>query len=132
MSVNSLGLSPCVRGHLFISHHKAAANGSIPVCTGPPHHPVICMGVCRVYPRVYGATPGAVPTRLIVRGLSPCVRGHRLPVESVRLGRGSIPVCTGPPPHSRACSDSSGVYPRVYGSTALNPSTLTFTKGLSP
>ena len=52
--------------------------GSIPACAGEPFSPYQQPYGNRVYPRVCGGTLTYDGTKLILRGLSPRVRGNRL------------------------------------------------------
>ena len=65
-------------------------------------------------------------------GLSPCVRGY--PTETSVCDKiiGSIPVCTGLPTTRNGVLGGSGVYPRVYGATAIGPRSMIEELGLSP
>ena len=85
-----------------------------------------------VYPRVYGGT-GAVPRdEMIALGLSPRVRGNPSRSSWARRGVRSIPACTGEPFRNRPQAKSRGVYPRVYGGTALALVAAEQFDGLSP
>ncbi len=91
------GLSPCVRGYLFVAVIEGEREGSIPVCTGLPRASPRRSPAAWVYPRVYGATERLPDELLDTEGLSPCVRGYREDVGPARHRQGSIPVCTGLP-----------------------------------
>ena len=54
---------------------------------------------------------------LIIRGLSPRVRGNQLPRHQLLGMRGSIPACAGEPRSCAAAAQSHAVYPRVCGGT---------------
>ena len=85
-----------------------------------------------VYPRVCGGTITSSTLCVILRGLSPRVRGnHRLPLE-VRISHGSIPACAGEPDSHRGSRSSQQVYPRVCGGTTLTSPNLQWLEGLSP
>ena len=91
------GLSPRVRGNLWIPPRHTIAKRSIPACTGEPRAVARAAGSERVYPRVYGGTRA---------------------VQLAHFARAwSIPACTGEPIHCVECDDRRGVYPRVYGGT---------------
>ena len=92
--------------------------GSIPACAGEPGRgcPDFRRGV--VYPRVCGGTELAGSSVEITPGLSPRVRGNRVPLLLLLLlFRGSIPACAGEPPSAAEAAANSGVYPRVCGGT---------------
>ena len=88
---------------------------SIPACAGEPHEQPPMRAVQPVYPRVCGGPAHTARLVLPLAGLSPRVRGSRLPVCGHSLLPGSIPACAGEPhvPHVRR--HSQPVYPRVCG-----------------
>ena len=88
--------------------------------------------LCRVYPRVCGGTrsPGA-PTAAWC-GLSPRVRGNRLPFLPGDPDPGSIPACAGEPFLIITYSSNRKVYPRVCGGTHAGYMRTFNTIGLSP
>ena len=53
-------------------------------------------------------------------GLSPRVRGNRLPTGGATGQGRSIPACTGEPVPQAGASSGFGVYPRVWGNRAFN------------
>ena len=111
------GLSPRVRGNRSRRRTGPTAGGSIPACTGEPMWEMLSSNWSKVYPRVYGGTRRRLNAERLQGGLSPRVRGNQRRPPSPRIGRGSIPACTGEPrstPESRA---AYRVYPRVYGGT---------------
>src|SRR5690625_4505211 len=69
---------------------------------------------------------------LIALGLSPCVWGHQSIVFFVVPTHGSIPMCMGPPPLAIPPHCKNGVYPHVYGATALKKCPASVGTGLSP
>ena len=71
-----------------------------------------------VYPRVYGGTSAKALSTSTRIGLSPRVRGNRLPRHAGDVVKGSIPACTGEPPCAGVGGGCQEVYPRVYGGTA--------------
>ena len=114
------GLSPRVRGIPPPVPRHDAVQGSIPACTGNPiarRHVHVQLAV---YPRVYGESGAGDVHRPLTRGLSPRVRG--IPPMAGRFlePRRSIPACTGNPPADPGTSTIVGVYPRVYGESALD------------
>ena len=127
-----VGLSPRVRGNHELTALRKQFDGSIPACAGepstqPPHRPG-----SGVYPRVCGGTRVAETVRLASPGLSPRVRGNRLPSDGAhRLSR-SIPACAGEPTSGSPGAAPSAVYPGVCGGT-FSPLMPTWIKtGLSP
>ena len=116
-SIDSIGLSPCVRGHRIRKGAPLCNRGSIPVCTGSPDPQSKTEIYTQVYPRVYGVTGYFTLDTQLVHGLSPCVRGHRSPRRATLPVRRSIPVCTGSPPEPPPSGSCGTVYPRVYGVT---------------
>ena len=80
------GLSPRVRGNHPRDPHAEPEEGSIPACAGEPTRKKSTTLVFRVYPRVCGGTPCAREQHLAQQGLSPRVRGNRVPA---RGGRGA-------------------------------------------
>ena len=113
-----IGLSPRVRGNRqavdLPPHHLR----SIPACTGEPRDFTISHLSPAVYPRVYGGTIGLPFRGIILRGLSPRVRGNPPPAWLCLQVRGSIPACTGEPVVPVAPVIHHSVYPRVYGGTS--------------
>src|SRR5690625_7847804 len=110
----SVGLSPCVWGHLL---HITKANslfGSIPMCMGPPTFYSYFAFIAWVYPHVYGATSESSRPCRPKQGLSPCVWGHPLHASQCSCRAGSIPMCMGPPKTHPKGKIMTGVYPHVY------------------
>src|SRR5690625_2001543 len=85
-----------------------------------------------VYPHVYGATEAYQYYLAFFEGLSPCVWGHPLSYECRDPGRGSIPMCMGPPSRIKKCQSRHWVYPHVYGATSLLTRQYIPAPGLSP
>ena len=71
------GLSPRVRGSPPSDPSDGFEGRSIPACAGEPPGHGIPPGVIRVYPRVCGGAPLAIPRTASRGGLSPRVRGSR-------------------------------------------------------
>ena len=137
MSVSSatryvMGLSPCLRGHLFLDGLLHRVNGSIPVPTGSPLRSSFPPSLTRVYPRAYGVTLYLRCGFVGRDGLSPCLRGHQIGDGVVDLHNGSIPVPTGSPRGRRPVPARPWVYPRAYGVTMPPSSRRTRSSGLSP
>ena len=80
---SEMGLSPRVRGNLFVEEAVCILEGSIPACAGEPRHTRSMHGIHGVYPRVCGGTVGDSIIRQADKGLSPRVRGNR-PQEQAR------------------------------------------------
>ena len=126
------GLSPRVRGSLGGFNHPRYVVGSIPACAGQPvTHRSGRFGIW-VYPRVCGAAVTNMRMRRSSHGLSPRVRGSRLPrLPRVRPYR-SIPACAGQPPPSSSTCPPGSVYPRVCGAASGTDIRCPFNPGLSP
>ncbi len=126
------GLSPRVRGNLRQQHQPDIYPGSIPACTGEPRNRCRSRRLPEVYPRVYGGTTITRDTEIAGLGLSPRVRGNRLPPNRERQLRRSIPACTGEPDAGHRLLSLHKVYPRVYGGTGRWASAVIASQGLSP
>ena len=89
------GLSPRVRGKLFITGGDVMEKGSIPACAGETKKHIVLSTSGAVYPRVCGGNGWLTARRGWSTGLSPRVRGKR--GERGNPGRlaGSIPACAG-------------------------------------
>ena len=111
------GLSPRVRGNPPHTPRGRPCPGSIPACAGEPHDDECGNGRNRVYPRVCGGTPVAIPEAGHVQGLSPRVRGNPLRLGLIVVVDRSIPACAGEPPASQSDTRPDRVYPRVCGGT---------------
>ena len=128
----ALGLSPRVRGNLFLVHPHGMEMGSIPACAGEPSPSRRSSSGTWVYPRVCGGT-GVVDTgATCALGLSPRVRGNLFLVHPHGMEMGSIPACAGEPSPSRRSSSGTWVYPRVCGGTACMWWSGRLLMGLSP
>ena len=73
------GLSPRVRGNPVSAYLQADAMRSIPACAGEPGAYSWPWDRSAVYPRVCGGTVGGAAAVCLEAGLSPRVRGNRLP-----------------------------------------------------
>ncbi len=92
-----VGLSPRVRGnrrHLCKPRYPVL---SIPACAGEPSRGAMPGVPEGVYPRVCGGTHRMNTPRQCPRGLSPRVRGNRIPRPENRPSERSIPACAGEP-----------------------------------
>ena len=131
-AIKQSGLSPRVRGNLSALPSSTIAARSIPACAGEPTRPCSEVRTPTVYPRVCGGTtvpPRAPPVKL---GLSPRVRGNRLPLVQNELIPGSIPACAGEPAPNPMTAKTSAVYPRVCGGTYITSKVFRNSVGLSP
>ena len=113
-----MGLSPRVRGNPRPARSGGTPHRSIPACAGEPdwRQPHLTIGM--VYPRVCGGTCGFPRASIRANGLSPRVRGNRVPHGGEHLPQGSIPACAGEPAGQWASPMCREVYPRVCGGTA--------------
>ena len=93
----SVGLSPRMRGYLFIPSRSLCLARSIPADAGLPSCPPVDPPSGRVYPRGCGATEVIQASLQAVVGLSPRMRGYRPEVKPRRIVEGSIPADAGLP-----------------------------------
>ena len=128
----SRGLSPRVRGNLYIYQYYYILGGSIPACAGEPgsRRRRTCIGW--VYPRVCGGTGPDGGNAAARHGLSPRVRGNLTRPSRYNVGRGSIPACAGEPTMSTTQPRMRWVYPRVCGGTFYYDGSSGAINGLSP
>ena len=105
---------------------------SIPACAGEPLPSGRLGKRQRVYPRVCGGTPGNSLTATSISGLSPRVRGNRLPGRSSFPPHRSIPACAGEPGLPLSRHTIARVYPRVCGGTVDAADIRRGAAGLSP
>ena len=91
------GLSPRVRGNPTSPSAPALRSRSIPACAGEPPRCTRGVKIGRVYPRVCGGTVPLVVGVVFVYGLSPRVRGNRIPAFRCLFIWRSIPACAGEP-----------------------------------
>ena len=132
MRQQAQGLSPRVRGNLLHAVGCAQVGGSIPACAGEPPGSARRCRTSGVYPRVCGGTRRAVTWARDMTGLSPRVRGNRLPTPPSRRRAGSIPACAGEPIRTARARSSTRVYPRVCGGTPETDLAAIRGVGLSP
>ena len=71
------GLSPHIRGNLYVRGRHNCRSGSIPAHTGEPAAGRIRHCRCGVYPRTYGGTASDFGDYYYQSGLSPHIRGNR-------------------------------------------------------
>ncbi len=126
------GLSPRVRGNRGLGQVAGEVVGSIPAGAGEPPPWRSLRPQIRVYPRGCGGTAPEPIGRVLALGLSPRVRGNRLPGRERRDGRGSIPAGAGEPRSARPSTRANGVYPRGCGGTWRRPTPARTSRGLSP
>ena len=146
------GLSPRVRGNRDDLDGAEVVDGSIPARAGEPRRTSSGHPLRRVYPRACGGTLVGALIGQTIEGLSPRVRGNRLPVAGVGLDPRSIPARAGEPSqpslvglfkrvYPRACGGTRGprrasgrskVYPRACGGTTRINADAAEVAGLSP
>ena len=93
----SAGLSPRVRGNLFLREVQRRFQRSIPACAGEPSKARWAFRRAAVYPRVCGGTFPPVGQPMGAAGLSPRVRGNLGTGRPIDTGKRSIPACAGEP-----------------------------------
>ena len=110
------GLSPHMRGNLAAVDDRHVVRGSIPAHAGEPQYDHQIAWIGRVYPRTCGGTPISQTKRLLLRGLSPHMRGNpSLPTCRMPPSR-SIPAHAGEPvSHCRRCPSDRGLSPHMRG-----------------
>ena len=111
-----IGLSPRVRGNPSSRATCTGMTRSIPACAGEPETDVLKILTFRVYPRVCGGTSLSADWGLDGKGLSPRVRGNRLPMPSwMKLETVYPRVCGGTPFARPSPIKARGLSPRVRG-----------------
>ena len=154
--ISARGLSPRVRGNPLNRKILDVVDRSIPACAGEPPWAMAISPSTKVYPRVCGGTPNPPGLIFCVDGLSPRVRGNRLPdrrerfLNRARRGlsprvrgnhrcagkhsarQGSIPACAGEPDFQGLENEDAEVYPRVCGGTSSFRFSALIFIGLSP
>ena len=130
--MSKLGLSPRVRGNLAHPLVIPDPLRSIPARAGEPAPSHMNPGRHRVYPRACGGTWNSSRASLIMRGLSPRVRGNHAARRRSLGWPGSIPARAGEPSRWRSRAQATWVYPRVCGGALLDEVTLMPEDGLSP
>ena len=126
------GLSPRVRGNQEFGPLDLVRHRSIPACAGEPADSAAVSTILAVYPRVCGGTYDSVDDCEALLGLSPRVRGNRVPPPAVMSLDRSIPACAGEPSLPSSYSPFSWVYPRVCGGTLARIAFADIRDGLSP
>ena len=127
-----IGLSPRVRGKPIARQALRPPPGSIPACAGEAHAKRHPFRPGAVYPRVCGGSALSGYAAHSAGGLSPRVRGKRLPFPYRRHWRRSIPACAGEASPRPGYKAPGGVYPRVCGGSQANGSPVNTIEGLSP
>ncbi len=126
------GLSPRVRGDRLPATLESIIAGSIPAGAGGPKDRNSTNPHKMVYPRGCGETTGTVSQVLTELGLSPRVRGDRLPATLESIIAGSIPAGAGGPKDRNSTNPHKMVYPRGCGETTGTVSQVLTELGLSP
>ena len=126
------GLSPRVRGNHVDGAVFVGDERSIPACAGEPRRQGPARSRFAVYPRVCGGTFPFDFCHAGFYGLSPRVRGNRVPAPALGGPPGSIPACAGEPACSSAACSRFQVYPRVCGGTPGTRPAALGGPGLSP
>ena len=146
------GLSPRVRGNLFLASEQLTPKGSIPARAGEPCGQHYACGDGEVYPRACGGTTSPLAKPVPNNGLSPRVRGNRrysafvqwmdrsIPARAGNLflaseqltPKGSIPARAGEPSKPPQRTVAGPVYPRACGGTVGIVHSFNGWTGLSP
>ena len=132
LCIGSQGLSPYVRGKLYLTASVFVPPRSIPVCTGETNDLVAATVRAGVYPRMYGGNYSINIAPSCSRGLSPYVRGKPLGMTVLSMVFRSIPVCTGETLAGCNWRTCFVVYPRMYGGNPTENPIGTSNRGLSP
>ena len=111
-----LGLSPRMRGNPPLGNPQNARRRSIPAYAGEPGiYTANCRGNA-VYPRVCGGTATVIVVLAVMQGLSPRMRGNRMPGTGGGKGAAVYPrVCGGTRHPQIGCNDGGGLSPRMRG-----------------
>ena len=126
------GLSPRMRGNLFVACIHTGGQGSIPAYAGEPVGGSGDRRAFQVYPRVCGGTPGPLFGVQNLAGLSPRMRGNQFQRIGSRAAARSIPAYAGEPRRPAPLTPRPQVYPRVCGGTERHPRAYGRRRGLSP
>ena len=129
---NTSGLSPRMRGNLSPCDGRSAGQRSIPAYAGEPSLHCRQKAIPEVYPRVCGGTALTGWCRMLNDGLSPRMRGNRLPMPYGDCQCRSIPAYAGEPARMKECHLGARVYPRVCGGTCIQRPACSAMRGLSP
>ena len=110
------GLSPRVRGNRCERSTLPRCPGSIPACAGEPSCSPPRRKLTWVYPRVCGGTASHLVASRTASGLSPRVRGNRVPIREGGSVHGVYPRVCGGTGHPDALGlEETGLSPRVRG-----------------
>ncbi len=121
-----------MRGYLTFHPIPTRHPGSIPADAGLPLAARGKKVTGGVYPRGCGATAARIFAVLLVKGLSPRMRGYRHHAAQVHTEGGSIPADAGLPAAEEEASAPPGVYPRGCGATWRRWPPCVVVEGLSP
>ncbi len=128
-STGSSGLSPRVRGNRDHPDNDGIGCGTIPACAGEPVLKALFDALEKDYPRVCGGTDLRNATAIPPNGLSPRVRGNRLPTTShTGVHRDYPRVCGGTPFCQLAKTVAEGLSPRVRGNPHFEESEILVTR----
>ena len=126
------GLSPHVRGNLFLESIGIYRIGSIPARAGEPAPGRGSAGKSGVYPRKCGGTIEIDTPLVLIEGLSPHVRGNPDAALCIVDFEGSIPGRAGEPFPKLGPYSIRWVYPRTCGGTNVRFVVFRLRLGLSP
>ena len=108
------GLSLCVQGTFFIGWNSYLRLRFIPVCTGNIKAFLVRVTLITVYPCVYREHNAVNVSIGVTGGLSLCVQGTYINLDSLNGSKRFIPVCTGNIDRPAKLQRLSSVYPCVY------------------
>ncbi len=131
-TLDTVGLSPRVRGNPTQSIPAPGHIRSIPACAGEPSDSRLCPTAGKVYPRVCGGTRSVVVGWKPINGLSPRVRGNLRQSSGDSPPVGSIPACAGEPQLGQFYMWCYSVYPRVCGGTKFAELLVNIVRGSIP
>ena len=126
------GLSPRVRGKHRRRHRRPDARRSIPACAGETECSELPFSSVRVYPRVCGGNALDSRGKVVIRGLSPRVRGKLTGLRTELTTLWSIPACAGETSDPPGPPSRDRVYPRVCGGNRHHLALAVIPAGLSP
>ena len=126
------GLSPRLRRNYPAVQGLVPRARSIPAPAGEPPRPHGPADAAAVYPRACGGTSRELSLRSDPLGLSPRLRGNRVPIPVLAQLYGSIPAPAGEPPGRPPLRLRDRVYPRACGGTMLPGPNAYTSEGLSP
>ena len=112
-----IGLSPRLRGNLYVPLGTVRQVRFIPAPAGEPTSWRACWVLSRVYPRACGGTPNVGGQTRPYSGLSPRLRGNGCYELQAKRVNGFIPAPAGEPQGHYTTSVSKSVYPRACGGT---------------